>query len=137
MGEDYIMYEYLAAVIIGIVQGLTEFLPVSSTGHMIIVGNLIGFTGKVADLFDVFIQLGSILAVLILTSRELNSYGNPEPFEQIIGKQSYAYYLKYKNIISAYVRTAELPNWAHLNPDRDGYEGTSTIALYEYLKSQE
>lgn len=82
------------------------------------------------------ISLIVIFAVFILTSRELNSYGNPEPFEQIISRQSYAYYLKYKNIISTYVRTAELPNWAHLNPDKDGYEGTSTIALYEYLKSQ-
>ncbi len=82
------------------------------------------------------ISLIVIFAILILATRELNSYGNPEPFEQIISKQGYAYYLKYKNIISTYVRTAELPNWAHLNPDRDGYEGTSTIALYEYLKSQ-
>lgn len=82
------------------------------------------------------ISLIVIFAVLILTSRGLNSYGNPEPYEKIIGNQGYAYYLKYKNIISAYIRTAELPNWAHLNPDKDGYEGTSTIVLYEYLKSQ-
>ena len=44
----------LIAVIIGIVEGVTEFLPVSSTGHMIIVGNMLGFDGPVADLFDVF-----------------------------------------------------------------------------------
>ena len=41
----------LIAVIIGIVEGVTEFLPVSSTGHMIIVGNMLGFDGPVADLF--------------------------------------------------------------------------------------
>lgn len=62
--------EYLQAVIIGIVQGLTEFLPVSSTGHMIIVDHLIDFNKAVgvdtAKLFEVFIQLGSMLAVLIL-----------------------------------------------------------------------
>ena len=62
--------EYIQAIIIGIVQGLTEFLPVSSTGHMIIVDHLIDFNKTVgadtAKLFEVFIQLGSILAVLIL-----------------------------------------------------------------------
>lgn len=60
------MYEYFCALVIGIVEGLTEYIPVSSTGHMIIVGNMIGFTGTLADLFDVFIQLGAILAVLVV-----------------------------------------------------------------------
>lgn len=56
----------LIAVIIGIVEGVTEFLPVSSTGHMIIVGNMLGFDGPVADLFDVFIQMGAILSVVFI-----------------------------------------------------------------------
>lgn len=56
----------LIAVIVGIVEGLTEFLPVSSTGHMIIVGHLLGFEGDLADLFDVFVQLGAILSVLFI-----------------------------------------------------------------------
>src|SRR5262245_7864796 len=55
---------YLIAVIIGIIEGLTEFIPVSSTGHMIIAGHLLGFTGPRADAFEVFIQLGAILAVV-------------------------------------------------------------------------
>ncbi len=60
------MYEYLVAVIIGIVEGLTEFLPVSSTGHMIIVGDVLGFSGDKASVFEVFIQLGAILSVFIV-----------------------------------------------------------------------
>lgn len=60
------MHDYLAALIIGIVEGLTEYIPVSSTGHMIIVGDMIGFAGEKASVFEVFIQLGAILSVLIV-----------------------------------------------------------------------
>lgn len=59
------------AVIIGIVEGITEFLPISSTGHMIIVENLIKFKAPMypkayMDMFDVVIQLGAILAIVVL-----------------------------------------------------------------------
>lgn len=60
------MHENWIAVIIGIVEGLTEFLPISSTGHMILVGTLLGFEGEKASVFEVFIQLGAILSVFIL-----------------------------------------------------------------------
>lgn len=60
------MYDYFCALVIGIVEGLTEYIPVSSTGHMIIIGHMIGFEGTLADLFDVFIQLGAILSVLVV-----------------------------------------------------------------------
>lgn len=59
------MYTLFIAVILGIVEGLTEFIPVSSTGHMIIVGDMLGFTGEKASVFEVFIQLGAILAVFL------------------------------------------------------------------------
>lgn len=54
------------AIIIGIIEGLTEFLPVSSTGHMIIAGHAMDFTGDKAESFEVVIQLGAILAVVVL-----------------------------------------------------------------------
>ena len=60
------MYDYFCAFIVGVVEGLTEYIPVSSTGHMIIVGHMLGFEGTLADLFDVFIQLGAILSVLVV-----------------------------------------------------------------------
>jgi undecaprenyl-diphosphatase len=56
----------IIAIVMGIVEGITEFVPISSTGHLIITGNLLGFTGPKADCFEVFIQLGAILAVVVL-----------------------------------------------------------------------
>ena len=60
------MSDYMIAVILGIVEGFTEFLPVSSTGHMILVGDWLGFDGPRASVFEVFIQLGAILSVLFI-----------------------------------------------------------------------
>ena len=51
------------ALVLGIVEGLTEFLPVSSTGHLIVVSDLIGFNGETAAVFNITIQLAAILAV--------------------------------------------------------------------------
>jgi undecaprenyl-diphosphatase len=60
------MTEMFQAVILGLVEGLTEFIPVSSTGHLIVAGHLLGFESDKANTFEIFIQLGAILAVVFL-----------------------------------------------------------------------
>ncbi len=54
----------LKAVVLGAIEGLTEFLPISSTGHLIIAGDILNFTGERAKTFQIFIQLGAILSVV-------------------------------------------------------------------------
>ena len=60
------------AAIMGIVEGLTEFLPISSTGHLILAGSLLGFTDAKAKVFDIAIQTGAILAVIIVYWRKIH-----------------------------------------------------------------
>ncbi len=77
-------FEILKAVFQGIVQGVTEWLPISSTGHLIIVDAFVPFTRsqEFFDLFSVLIQLGSILAVVVLYFEKLNPFSPGKDADQ-------------------------------------------------------
>jgi undecaprenyl-diphosphatase len=66
-------------VVLGIVEGLTEFLPVSSTGHLVLVGHALGFRAPLANTFEVFIQSGAMLAVVGLHHRRFLAILRPAP----------------------------------------------------------
>lgn len=78
------MIELLKAVLFGIVEGVTEWLPVSSTGHLILLNEFINL--KVSDefqsMFDVVIQLGAILAVIVLFFHKLNPFAPSKDRQQ-------------------------------------------------------
>jgi len=63
----------LKAAVMGVVEGLTEFLPISSTGHLILAGALLGFDDDKAKVFDIAIQTGAILAVIIVYWQKIST----------------------------------------------------------------
>ncbi len=68
------MLDIFKAVILGIVEGITEFLPISSTGHLVLVDEFIKMqqSTQFTDMFNVVIQLGAIMAVVVLYFHKLN-----------------------------------------------------------------
>ncbi len=63
----------IKAAVMGIVEGLTEFLPISSTGHLILAGALLGFDDEKAKVFDIAIQTGAIFAVILVYWQKIHS----------------------------------------------------------------
>lgn len=86
--------EILKAIFIGIVQGITEWLPVSSTGHMIIANEFIQLDVSAGcwDLFEVITQLGSIIAVVILFFDKLNPWSKSK--DEVMRKKTWSLWLK-------------------------------------------
>ena len=78
------LWESLKAVLQGIVQGITEWLPISSTGHLILVNKFVPFSlsQEFFDLFKVLIQLGSIFAVVVLYFHKLNPFSPKKTLQQ-------------------------------------------------------
>jgi undecaprenyl-diphosphatase len=65
------LIEWVKVVILGIVEGITEFLPISSTGHLIVAASLLNFQGSMGGTFEIFIQLGAVVAVIIFYRAEI------------------------------------------------------------------
>jgi len=88
-----IILDAIKAIILGIVEGFTEFLPISSTGHLILVNQFISFDKEFTLLFDIVIQLGAILAVLVYFWKKL------WPFTKDINKNKEILNIWYKTIV--------------------------------------
>ncbi|MEK7098063.1 MAG: undecaprenyl-diphosphate phosphatase, partial [Patescibacteria group bacterium] len=74
--------DFFQAFILGVIEGVTEFLPISSTGHLILASKLLGIKGEFAKTFEIAIQLGAIFSVAVLYARLLlNSF---ETWKRII-----------------------------------------------------
>ncbi len=73
------MPDILVSIILGVVEGITEFLPVSSTGHLILVNSVIGFSEEFAYLFNIVIQLGAILAVVVYFRKKILPFYKKSP----------------------------------------------------------
>ena len=112
------MIEILKAVLFGIVEGITEWLPVSSTGHLILLNEFVtlNVSGEFNSMFDVVIQLGAILAVIVLFFHKLNPFAPSKAAEE--RKQTWDLWFKViAAIIPSGVVGVLLDDWmdAHLH----------------------
>ena len=98
------IWEIIKTIILGIVEGITEWLPISSTGHLILVGEFLDLdkSDEFKEMFDVVIQLGAILAVVVIFWKKLWPFGkknnahplNKSPFGQMIKKDIFIMWFK-------------------------------------------
>ncbi len=109
------------AILLGIVEGLTEFLPVSSTGHLIVAGRLLGFRGEASETFEIFIQLGAILAVAVLEHRTFRDLLRPRAVAGFAGVRGCAVLLT--TTVPALLAGALLHDWI-----KDNLFGPATVA---------
>src|SRR3954447_16776172 len=80
---------WFSAALLGFVEGLTEFIPVSSTGHLILIGHMLGFHSP-GNAFEVLMQLGAILAILLVYAHRLIALarslpGDPQARKFVVG----------------------------------------------------
>ena len=73
------LYTWVSVIILGVVEGITEFLPISSTAHLLITADLLHFQNSIGGTFEIFIQLGAILAVIGYYGRDLLSQARSLP----------------------------------------------------------
>lgn len=125
--------EFLKVVVLGIVEGFTEWLPISSTGHMILVDEIIhlNVTDDFMSMFRVVIQLGAIMAVVVLYFRKLNPWDSGKT----AGQRRSTFFLWIKIVVAclpAAVFGLLLDDWmdAHLY---NGYVVAATLILYGVL----
>ncbi len=115
------MEQIAIAIILGIVEGITEFLPISSTGHLILAGEILNFKGSFAVLFEIIIQLGAILAVLIYyRNKILQSVKKLKP-----GQPGF---LLWSKIIVAFLPSAVL-GYFFKNTIEEKFFTSSTVAI--------
>lgn len=108
-----ILIELLKAILFGIVEGITEWLPISSTGHLLLLQEFVNFNGVSAgfmDMFNVVIQLGAILAVVVIYFGKLNPFKPGKSQEEI--KQTWSLWFKVLvAILPAMVIGVPLDDW--------------------------
>ena len=124
------MIEILKAVLFGIVEGVTEWLPISSTGHLILLNEFItlNVSDEFQSMFDVVIQLGAILAVIVLFFHKLNPFSPGKSAEE--KKQTWSLWFKVvAAIIPSGVVGVLLDDWmdAHLH---NGIVGSVALIVY-------
>ncbi len=76
-----------------------------------------------------------VFITITFSAFNLNSNSVPDPYQKFINSPEYTIYTKYFKQIYSFIHKNDIPDWAQLSPDKDGYEGTSTLEFYEYIKS--
>jgi len=78
--------ELIKAAILGVVEGVTEFLPISSTGHLLVAADLLRFGGSAGGTFEIFIQFGAVIALLAFYARDLLGQAAAIPRDRRVGR---------------------------------------------------